>query len=207
MTQKEVKISEKKEKILTVARELFATKGFEATTTREINNQVGIADGLLYYYFPDGKREILETIIQQGIQRRGKMVKFSFDQITTIQDLEAQLVEQFNVVSEAFSRIENYQSFIITIRERELLSDQSASWLLDVIKGATTDIITAIQQLKNELRISESQIKELANVIVSIYQKAIYDQLLIKDKQSFSQPVRKQVTAQIHLLMTLIQTN
>lgn len=34
-----------KEKIVRIAREMFATNGFEATTTRKINQEAGIAEG------------------------------------------------------------------------------------------------------------------------------------------------------------------
>ena len=59
-----------KEKILEVAQDLFVKKGFEATTTREISRSVNISDGSLYYYFPEGKKQILDLIVQKGMAYR-----------------------------------------------------------------------------------------------------------------------------------------
>src|SRR5262249_10236313 len=40
------------EKILQAALPLFGTKGFAATTTRELSDAAGVSDSLLYKYFP-----------------------------------------------------------------------------------------------------------------------------------------------------------
>ncbi|NGX99115.1 MAG: helix-turn-helix transcriptional regulator, partial [Candidatus Afipia apatlaquensis] len=34
------------------------------TSTKEINRAIGMADGLMYYYFPEGKQQILDAVIQ-----------------------------------------------------------------------------------------------------------------------------------------------
>lgn len=36
---------------------LFAENGYEGTPVRAINRKAGLADGLLYHYFSDGKKE------------------------------------------------------------------------------------------------------------------------------------------------------
>src|ERR1700744_3481568 len=49
--------------ILAVARKLFAEKGFQATSIREIANAAGILSGSLYYHF-DTKEDMLHEIIK-----------------------------------------------------------------------------------------------------------------------------------------------
>lgn len=53
---------------MTAARRLFAQRGFDATTTREIATAAGISDALIYRYFP-GKDALLRAIIDDGIAR------------------------------------------------------------------------------------------------------------------------------------------
>jgi len=51
-----------KQKILTIALELFSTKGYKATTVRDIAGEIGIKQSALYNHFKN-KDEILETLI------------------------------------------------------------------------------------------------------------------------------------------------
>jgi len=51
-----------KEKILKVALKLFSTKGYKATTVRDISGAMGVKQSALYNHFKN-KEEILETLI------------------------------------------------------------------------------------------------------------------------------------------------
>lgn len=55
---------DRKNEILDVAEELFASQGFEATSTNEILQRIGIARGTLYYHFKS-KEEILDAMIER----------------------------------------------------------------------------------------------------------------------------------------------
>lgn len=55
---------ERKEEILDAAEKLFATKGFDNTSTGDILDAVGIARGTLYYHFKS-KEDILDGVIQR----------------------------------------------------------------------------------------------------------------------------------------------
>lgn len=53
---------ERRNEILDVAERLFATKGFDNTSTNDILDEVGIARGTLYYHFKS-KEDILDAMI------------------------------------------------------------------------------------------------------------------------------------------------
>jgi len=53
--------------VLNAAAELFVTRGFAATSTREIAEQVGIRQASLYYHFA-GKDEILAELLQRSVR-------------------------------------------------------------------------------------------------------------------------------------------
>jgi len=55
---------ETRAEIQRVARELFTSKGYEATSMREIAEALGIKKASLYYHFA-GKEEILRSLVQQ----------------------------------------------------------------------------------------------------------------------------------------------
>jgi AcrR family transcriptional regulator len=54
--------------LLTSAVSCFASKGFNATTTRDITAGVGLSPGALYVHFPS-KEEMLHAIVRVGHQR------------------------------------------------------------------------------------------------------------------------------------------
>lgn len=55
---------ERKNEILDVAEMLFSTKGFDATSTNDIINEIGIARGTLYHHFKS-KEDILDSMIER----------------------------------------------------------------------------------------------------------------------------------------------
>lgn len=66
-----MKNTKKKKVVCDIAAKLFAEKGFENTSTRDISKAAGMSDAGLYYYF-DSKEsllyEILEEILSTGLE-------------------------------------------------------------------------------------------------------------------------------------------
>ena len=63
-----------KRKIFETSMDLFAKKGYEATSIEEITSIVGVAKGTLYYHF-SSKEEIFYFLIEEGM----KLLKNSID--------------------------------------------------------------------------------------------------------------------------------
>jgi AcrR family transcriptional regulator len=56
-----------KERIISVAREVFADKGYKGTTVREIARIVGVTVGVLYLYF-ENKEDIYLEALREGVR-------------------------------------------------------------------------------------------------------------------------------------------
>ncbi|UJG40837.1 MAG: TetR/AcrR family transcriptional regulator [Candidatus Heimdallarchaeum aukensis] len=69
-----LKKEERKERILRTAIELFSKKGVAYTTMKDIAEEEGVSEALVYKYFRN-KTEIFETIIKRGIELSNKMWK------------------------------------------------------------------------------------------------------------------------------------
>ena len=69
MTMRQEQASETRRNLLDSAQKLFAEHGYNATPVRSINKEIGMADGLLYHYFPGGKKEILQVIVIENIKQ------------------------------------------------------------------------------------------------------------------------------------------
>ncbi|RKD91140.1 TetR/AcrR family transcriptional regulator [Mangrovibacterium diazotrophicum] len=89
--------TEKKQKIMEVALELFATNGFHATSMSQIAKQAGISKGLAYNYF-ESKNELLIEIIDMGFNEITNFTSVKQDQLVT----EEELIE---FVERSFDRV------------------------------------------------------------------------------------------------------
>jgi AcrR family transcriptional regulator len=91
-----LKLSEKEEKILESAIQVFSEKGFSASTTKEIAKNAGVAEGTIFRYFKT-KKDILRGILIKSINLfGGKVVIDGIEKIakgTDGKDLRAILKE------------------------------------------------------------------------------------------------------------------
>ncbi|MFC6323609.1 TetR/AcrR family transcriptional regulator [Companilactobacillus baiquanensis] len=193
-----------KDKILKVAQSMFSEQGFEATTTREISREAGISDGSLYYYFPDGKREILDTIVHQGIESRTVVIDDWFSEIKTVSDLEQQIINLYERICLIFEDEDSYRSFMITIRERPLLTDSQSDWLLEILNNIRIKLVKELDLIKDLLNISSKNFDDTVGIIISIIQKSIYDELVLKNNKVISDEVKRITESEISLMTKLI---
>lgn len=119
MTQENVSAT-KKDKILKCALDLFAERGFHATTTKQIAERSGVAEGLIFYYF-GGKRELLQHVIRS----------FSFfeaaragEDMLDALDGEEALLEYGRLY---VSFLDRHESFLLLIWSPELMNDPDVS--------------------------------------------------------------------------------
>ncbi|AZZ61141.1 TetR/AcrR family transcriptional regulator [Oenococcus sp. UCMA 16435] len=191
-----------RERLITVARTLFVTKGYNATTTREINAVAGTAGGLLYYYFPHGKRQLLDTIIRDGVAGRMAKVQIQLNQASDVSGIEAALMKTFDQIWIVFSAEASYQSFIITIRERALLSAEQSGWLAKLLNKIVVQLTNELATVRSILPgLKKSDCVTFARMILALFQKSLYDELLIANHRQPSAETRVQVKASLHLLL------
>lgn len=73
----------RKQEIIDTAMKIFAEKGFEAVTMKDIAQEVGVATGLCYHYFQN-KQSLYETAVAQYADA----CSYSFIQVFKQKDLE-----------------------------------------------------------------------------------------------------------------------
>jgi AcrR family transcriptional regulator len=66
--------TELKETILHEAEELFMAHGFAGTSIKQIATASGCTTAALYYYFPDGKTQILREVVQCSFSAKTTMI-------------------------------------------------------------------------------------------------------------------------------------
>lgn len=72
MSIEQVKVSKTRDKILEAAIKLFAEKGFNGTTTKEIAEKAGVNEALIFRYFST-KRDLYGAIIERKIKEDPKI--------------------------------------------------------------------------------------------------------------------------------------
>jgi AcrR family transcriptional regulator len=102
---------ETRARIIAAASRVLATKGYDATTLREISREAQAAPGLVHYYF-GGKDQLLVEALQAAGQQFHQRMQHLVRQIPDEQSLDAFLTQ----ISERVERDENvyrlrYESF------------------------------------------------------------------------------------------------
>lgn len=193
---------QRRAQILTTAQQLFAEHGFASTTTRQLNQTVGIADGLLYYYFPQGKQQLLDTIVAQGVTAHLDAIDLTLA-VDDLPALEARLVAIMQQLWALLTSPEGYQVFVITIRERPRLSQDAADWLPKAMQEVRSRLTTALDQLP-WLKLDAADTQQLATTIFAVFQATLYSALLIRDQRRLTPAVSDQLRTQLHFLLTKI---
>jgi len=90
----------KKHQILNAAAKLFATQGFDGTTTLQIATEANVTEPLIYYHFK-GKDELFTSILQTAFEKYFSRLEdlprstpIQFDQIANLIDLHFAIVEE-----------------------------------------------------------------------------------------------------------------
>lgn len=196
------KSDQQRQKIMAVSRELFTQKGYTETSTREINERAGIAEGLLYYYFPKGKRQLLDAIVREGVDDRVRIARdmtTGWTRATIEQDVVSLFEQMWHLLGDGIG----YQEFIITIRNRAMLSDDQSAWLVtsfESVQQMVADRLFAVTSAE----ITRERTDQLAMAIMATFQKVIFDELLIRNRQELPAGTHAFISRQIHLLMELI---
>ncbi len=99
-----------KRKIFETSMDLFAKKGYEATSIEEITSVVGVAKGTLYYHFAS-KEEIFNFLVEEGM----KLLKNSIDIKTSklensLDKLKAITLIQIKIIA----KYENFISMLLS---------------------------------------------------------------------------------------------
>jgi AcrR family transcriptional regulator len=72
LTSRQRQAATRREQILKTALKLFAAQGFDATSTRQIAKEAGIAEGLIFHYFPT-KPSLLAAILENRRSFRSEL--------------------------------------------------------------------------------------------------------------------------------------
>jgi AcrR family transcriptional regulator len=65
-------VPEARLRILEAAERLYAKRGFDSVSLREIAAPLGMSHAALYYHFPGGKEELFAEVMERSLRRHGE---------------------------------------------------------------------------------------------------------------------------------------
>lgn len=139
--------SDRRDQILAIAARLIATRGYSATTVRDIADEAGILSGSLYHHF-SSKEAILEEILRSFMDE----LLARFEAIAAEGGGPRVVIDK--LIGHAFTTIEKYPdavglyqneaSFLATQRGFEFVTEKShrieAIWLGQIEDGQKTGV-------------------------------------------------------------------
>ena len=193
---------DQRENLQAIARKLFATKGYEATTTRRINTLAHTSDGLLYYYFPGGKKALLDSILLEARDRRtATLASFKFQPVTDCNGVAHETLRFFKFIWRTLIDEENYQVFQITIREKHLLTDQQVSWIQRLNQSILTNLTTFLTANARPLNVQPEDIPILSQSLIATFQALIFTQLVMTDHRQLTAQSTAELTQRVNLIL------
>jgi len=113
---------QKRELIMETALELFAENGFHATSISQIAKKAGISKGLTYNYF-ESKVDILNEIIQEGIDTVYSNFDLNHDGILTEEEFVHFIRQSFRIMGENLRYWKLYYSLMLQPKVAESFND------------------------------------------------------------------------------------
>lgn len=170
-----------RERIVEAARNLFAEKGFDRTTTAEIARKAGISEGTIYRHFKSKKELLMECVIPV-LQ---KIIDLTEDYYPRENNLRALTIDLLEMRLQLFR--EHHQTFRIIFREL-MSSTEMVSHYMDFILSQEKKLSEIMPQIENL-----GQIKRTRNYLIfglgqimSLWMYINFTEWIKDDKMEFS---------------------
>lgn len=195
MNMREAQAIETRKKLLDSAQSLFAQKGYKGTSVREINRSVNLADGLLYHYFPGGKKEIFQVIVEENV----KQILSELTQRNRIEEyltmpLEEVLEKYFENITEVIAQ--HMDIIRILLRENEVREFVTKAQLLELAGNRNLLFQTLLEKKYERGEVRKMDFESAALSLKSIVMNSIFIELFgIESKMISDAAYRKKIIA------------
>lgn len=194
LTSRDLQAIERKKQLLQSAKELFALQGYHATTTRGITKHIGMADGLIYHYFPKGKKQILDTILKDFLDERYLRVRSDIAALQNTMPIEALLHELGSIF---FNYIGNDKNvMLILLKEKSIISEEYTNSFNQHVKQILEQTMQLLQAYADRREIRSFDMFMMVNQFWSpIYSYIVQD--IFFDRHNLYQSDRDEYLKQI----------
>lgn len=130
-----IEYSQKQMRIMEAAEELFAEKGFDGTSVRDIAEEAGVNLAMISYYF-GSKDKLMESLFKY----RGESIKLQLENMIENKELSS-LQKVYALIDNYIDRIMKQQCFHKILSRIQMVE----------LKGITTQLIHELKRTNQEL--------------------------------------------------------
>lgn len=120
------KPEERRQEIIDMAEQLFLEHGIEKTSIAQIAQQIGVAKGLVYYYFKT-KEEVLSSVVSSISQKHIIYLTNRFQQYTTFYEHLLLMIDAYYNVypnqQEDPSNVVHFESPLVILFHKQFIHD------------------------------------------------------------------------------------
>ncbi len=147
--------SERRAELLDIAADLFATRGFLATTVREIADVAGILSGSLYHHF-DSKESMVDEILRSFLafqqESYNAVLRETRDPRTTITELIRQSFHAMHQYRSAVAIFQNESHYLAQFDRFEYLRNSAKNfertWIRVLREGQRVGVVRSDLNVK-----------------------------------------------------------
>src|SRR6266516_5695827 len=168
-----------REQLLDAALELFAERGFEATTTKLIAERAGVPNGLIYYYFGT-KEKLLETLFAERTFLPDLQARITSAGLDQQADPHVTLTQ---ICTEFHAALQRNQPFVRLLSHEEDLRSVARQQ----VRQLADHVITLLEVFLEEAQ-QQGKLRRLDSEMVA---HALFSSILIGARfRAFSEPPR-----------------
>ena len=190
--------AETKKKLLAAALKLFAEKGYHGTPVRMINRSLGMADGLLYHYFPGGKKEMLHVLVHENVEQ---VVQNLRNRNVGLENLpiDEMLEQLFQNITTVFA--ENQEILKILMKNSELIEMLELNQLIKTVRNGQSRLPGILEARANAGEIRKMDYKSAAEVLMAVMMNHLLSRLTGVSSGQLSDPKKRKKLIQYQVDM------
>jgi AcrR family transcriptional regulator len=204
--------TEKQLRIMETAETLFAEKGFNGTSVRDIAERAGINLAMVSYYF-GSKDKLLEALFES----RGETTKLTLEEIEKKKGLSG--MDKMNLLVDHYiHKIMSQQCFHrVLVREQVLNNSEAITKMILAMKKRNLEIISRIiqeGQKKGEFKknvdiplMMATMVGTASNLITSRYYYRELNNLQMMSEEELDKHIQKKLSQHLKLLFKTILTH
>ena len=202
--------SEKQLQILTTAEKLFASKGFDGTSIRDIAEEAGVNIAMISYYF-GSKEKLMETIFKD----RTNQIRLRLESLVKDETLTP-FEKIWMMVDEYVDKVLQKQPFnkIMYVEQIQGKSTQTLALIRD-LKRQNAELFEKIIKDGQRKKVFKKNIDVLINIMTGFIMQSIinkdyyrlYNNLQAQPDEEFNTLLKKKVTEHIKVCFKSILSN
>lgn len=163
MNKRQAQKRETRKKIRESAKQLFNTQGFEATTSRQIAQQAGVASGTIFVHFPN-KNAILIDILYEDIEEK---VAEAFRTLPSSQGTVGQLIHIAEVLYRYYLEHPELSRILLQHSLLQPADDTEFTKQVEAFLKTLTNLVQQGQSRKDVTQTKDAEI--VASIFMSAY--------------------------------------